>query len=111
MQTLPAIVATAIIAFATSAAASDRIDARQDRQIARISQGVRSGELTQREAARLRAEQSRIALMEARARADGHLSAGERARIAAAQDRASRHIYAEKHDGERRHATRRWHRW
>ncbi len=74
------------------------IDQRQMNQEQRIDQGIASGRLNQREAARLDREQSRIDGMEKRAKADGVITRRERARIDAAEDRASRHIYREKHD-------------
>src|SRR5215216_5223640 len=60
---------------------------RQERQ--RIQQGVSSGELTRREAGRLRAEQFRIRAYEARARSDGNLTRRERYRLDQMLDRAS----------------------
>jgi hypothetical protein len=73
---------------------------RCDRE--RIQQGVRSGELTRREAERLRAEQLRIRAYEARARSDGSLSRRERYRLDEMLDRASRDIYRQKHDNQDR---------
>lgn len=80
------------------------IDQRQANQERRIDQGIASGQLNAREAARLDREQHRIDRMENRAKADGVVTDRERARIAAAQNRASRHIAREKHDRQgRRH--------
>lgn len=73
---------------------------RCDRE--RIQQGVRSGELTRREAERLRAEQFRIRAYEARARSDGSLSRRERYRLDEMLDRANRDIYRQKHDNQDR---------
>ena len=79
------------------------VNARQQQQQSRIRQGVRSGELTRREAARLAAEQARIQMHEAYARrSGGALTARERARIERAQNRASRDIYRQKHDAQKR---------
>lgn len=78
------------------------IDRTQAIQQHRIEQGRRTGSLTVFEAYKLRAEQARIAALERRAKADGHLSHAERARIVAAQRHASRHIYQETHDAQRR---------
>ncbi len=64
----------------------------------RIEQGIRSGQLTRREAFRLREQQSRIERMEARARADGVVNERERARIEMAQRELSRNIRFEKHN-------------
>lgn len=102
-------VAATTMAFALPASA-DQIDHRQHRQAKRIEQGVRSGQLTAHEAARLRAEQARINRLEHLAERDGHVNHYERARIRAAQHAASRHIYEEKHDGQNRNRRiyRRW---
>lgn len=78
------------------------VDARQDNQEARIDQGVRSGELTAREAARLDAQQDRIERREARAKADGDVTAAERVRLHRAENRASRNIARQKHDRQDR---------
>ena len=103
---LALLTATALLATTTIASAdyssSRGIDARQAEQERRIQQGVRSGDLTRGEYQRLEAEQARIRQIERQAKSDGYVSASERARISAAQNSASRHIYQEKHDGERR---------
>ncbi len=102
--------AAIMTAFIAGPAFAGVIDKRQDNQEKRIEQGVRSGQLTRHEAARLEAGQARIAAMERRAKADGHVDPWERRQISAAQNRASRDIYREKHDGESRW-THRWRRW
>ena len=78
------------------------INDRQENQKARIEQGVRSGQLTHREAARLRAEQRRIRAEKRLAKADGVVTPAERAQIRRDQRRASRHIYRQKHDAQTR---------
>jgi TolA-binding protein len=75
-----------------------RIDQRQVNQEQRIDQGIASGQLNEKEAARLNHQQDRIDNMENKAKADGTVTNKERAKIAHAQDRASRHIAREKHD-------------
>jgi hypothetical protein len=79
-----------------------RIDARQAEQQRRIDQGVKSGELTKGEAARLQKGQERVQKMENRAMADGKMTKKERARIEHAQDVQSRKIARERHDKQRR---------
>ncbi len=64
----------------------------------RIEQGIRSGQLTPREVARLRQRQAEIERMEARARRDGVITERERARIEIAQNDLSRLIRYEKHN-------------
>ncbi len=74
---------------------------REVNQQARINQGIRSGALTNREAARLERQQVDLRRQIARDRADGGgLSAGERARIDNKQDRESRRIARQKHDAQ-----------
>lgn len=78
--------------------ATPGIDQRQVNQEARIQQGVNSGALTQREAARLERGQQHVENMETRAKADGVVTKQERARLQHAEDVQSRRIYQEKHD-------------
>ena len=68
----------------------------------RIAQGLRSGQLTNREAARLENGQARNERMEARAGADGHIDRNEQRRIQSAENHQSRQIYNERHDGQMR---------
>jgi uncharacterized membrane protein YebE (DUF533 family) len=77
------------------------IDQRQANQQQRIDQGVKSGELTGREAARLEKGQERVQKMEDKAKADGKVTKKERARIQHAENVQSRHIAKEKHDRQR----------
>ena len=77
------------------------INARQHRQQERIAQGIRSGELTPHEAARLEREEYRFAREERRLREDG-LTPRERARLERQESRMSRQIYRQKHDNQGR---------
>ncbi len=79
-----------------------RIDQRQMNQDRRIDQGVQSGELNQREAARLDRGQDRIENLEDKAKSDGVVTARERARLRHAENVESRRIYRQKHDAQRR---------
>jgi len=65
---------------------------RDINQQQRIEDGLKSGQLTTGEAARLERGESRIDKMEANALRDGTLSPGERARIERAQHQESRRI-------------------
>ena len=77
------------------------INAREREQQNRITQGIRSGELTNREAARLENEQSRLDRIEARYRASGGgLTRSERIRLERDLNRTSHDIYHQKHDGQ-----------
>lgn len=94
---LAAVIAAAVSpAFAQTAAPG--YTQRDINQEKRIEQGLQSGQLNTREAARLQAEQARIDRMQASALRDGKLTAVERARIGAAQNKASADIAREKHD-------------
>lgn len=73
-------------------------DQRQAHQAARINQGVASGELTRREAARLQRGQVHVQNVENRAKADGLVTPRERAHLRHAQDVQSRRIARQKHD-------------
>ena len=78
-----------------------RIDQRQANQERRIDQGVKSGQLNQKEAARLEKGQARVQKMENKAVADGTVTAKERRKIERAQDKQSRKIARERHDKQR----------
>ena len=92
-----------LIAGTAVAAEAGPINRREHRQVRRIVQGVRSGALTKRETARLAVEQTRIRVMERRFRHSGDgLSAREYLHLQRALNRASRHIYRQTHDRQRR---------
>jgi len=96
-----AIMVTAI--FPVMGMAQGRINERERHQQLRIRQGIRSGELTRREAARLEAQQARIRVNEAYARrSGGEFTARERYRIQRQLNRSSRNIYRQKHDRQDR---------
>jgi hypothetical protein len=93
-------------AFAQAPTAADptatpRIDKREANQEKRIEQGVASGQLTSREAARMERQQARVENAEAAAKADGNVTAKERKHIAHMQDKDSKRIYRQKHDAQR----------
>jgi len=94
-------IALLIAALPSLAAAQSRIDQRQENQQKRIDAGVKSGQLTDKEAARLQKGQQRIQKMEDKARADGKVTPEERRRIERAQDRESQRIQRETHDKQR----------
>jgi hypothetical protein len=79
------------------------INERQKDQQERIGQGVKSGELTAKETARLERQQHRIQRDKRQAKADGTVTKAERAEIRARQNNASRNIAHQKHDGQGRH--------
>ena len=84
-----------------NSASSQRMQGDVQRNInqqSRIEQGIQSGALTNKETANLERDQARIDRKEARAGADGHVSAGEQARIQNAENNQSNKIYREKHN-------------
>ncbi len=87
-----------IVTAAVNAQTTPVINQTQKTEKRRIRQGVKSGELNNAEARRLRKEQKRIARMERRAKADGTVTRAERKRIKREQRAASRHIAKQKHD-------------
>lgn len=103
----PIIAAIVAAAFAlpsvalAQTASTPRIDKRQENQDKRIEQGVKSGELTKKEAARLEKGQARVQKMENKAMADGKMTKKEKARIEHAQDVQSKKIKREKHDKQK----------
>ena len=78
------------------------IDQRQEQLAFRIDQGVRSGQLTGREAYRLRMEFNRVARLEARYRVNG-LSGWERADLDRRMDLLSNDVRLSRRDDERRY--------
>jgi hypothetical protein len=93
--------AVALPAFAQTAPATPRVDQRQANQEQRIDQGVKSGQLTTKEAARLEKGQEHVQKVEDKAKADGTVTAKERARIKKAENVQNRAISREKHDNQR----------
>ncbi|MBS1532680.1 MAG: hypothetical protein JSU01_20425 [Bacteroidetes bacterium] len=75
------------------------INHRQVRQEHRINQGVRSGELTRHEAHSLRRGERDIQRDKRMAKADGRVSPAERRNLRHEQNRMSRNIYRDKHNG------------
>lgn len=78
------------------------VDRRQDNQHDRIRQGIRSGELTRGETRGLRQDQREIRQEEREYRSDGKLTRDERRDLHQDLNQASRDIYEQKHDDERR---------
>lgn len=78
------------------------VNHRQAHQHARIAGGVASGALTRGEAGLLAREQAAIRAEERFYKSDGRLTRAERADLHRDLNRSSRHIWFEKHDGQRR---------
>lgn len=105
MKSVKILTATVFAALAlpvfAQTTSTPRIDQRQANQERRIEAGEKSGQLNQKEAARLEKGQVRVQKMEDKAVADGKVTARERRKIERAQDKQSRHIAHEKHDKQR----------
>jgi hypothetical protein len=87
-----------LFAAVTDNAHAARAERRERHQGARIQQGVNSGELTDAEAARLRAGQSKVDRAGDRMAADGTVTGREKRRLEHLQDRQSRKIWRKKHN-------------
>lgn len=100
MKKLFAAAILGISALAMTTPASAQVDRHEQNQEHRIHQGVRSGELTPREAAHLQRQQRNIRRAEYRMRSrhHGHLTWAERHRLERRQARASHNIYRKKHN-------------
>jgi len=95
------LVATALLALATTGAFAQNIQQRKFNQQERIGQGVRSGQLTARETRNLEGREASINHEEhAMRRADdGRLTGRDRAILNHRQNNVSRSIYRDKHNG------------
>ena len=83
---------------ALAQAPAPRATKRQVKQEARIHEGVKSGELTKGETARLQAQQMKINRDKKRAKADGVVTPREKAKLKLEKNRASKNIYLKKHN-------------
>ncbi len=80
--------------------ATPKADVRESAERARIREGRASGELTNKEAAGLNAQQRHIRRAERRAKADGTVTPAEKSKLNREQNRASRNIRRQKHDSQ-----------
>ncbi|TPG67572.1 hypothetical protein [Hymenobacter nivis] len=96
--------AVALLVAASTAGAQAQatpvVNAREQNQRARIRQGVASGELNRREAARMRGREAGLTAEKRSARADGVVTPTERRDLRKTENRDSRAIYRQKHDGQ-----------
>ena len=81
------------------------VNARQRNQQERIGEGVKSGQLTGREAVRLEREERAVRVEERAYKADGKLTPAERKDLNQDLNKVSRDIYNQKHDGQTRAVT------
>jgi len=88
-----------------NSASSQRMQADVQRNVnqqQRIEQGVQSGQLTNREVGNLEKGQANVNRAEARAGANGHVSANEQRHIQAAENHQSHKIHKDKHNDKER---------
>ncbi|GGE96893.1 hypothetical protein [Sphingomonas prati] len=102
MKKLLILAALGFTTVAAAAPADAQVNRRQDNQQQRIDRGVRSGQITGREADRLQRNQNNIARAEDRMRSSGgRLTNRERARLDNRQDRAGSKIRRQRNDRQR----------
>ena len=78
------------------------IDRREKRQEQRIQDGEKSGALTDKESAKLNADEKKIDADKAAAKEDGVVTGHERRKLRREERRTSREIAREKHDSEKK---------
>ena len=78
-----------------------KIDQREANQEKRIEQGVKSGELTKKEAARLEKREAKLQANKEKAQADGKVTKQERQQLHREANRDSKAIYRQKHDAQK----------
>lgn len=78
------------------------VNARFNRQQGRIANGISSGQLTAREASRLETREANLKAQENlfRSENNGHLTGRETVKLNREENRLSRSIYRQKHDGQ-----------
>lgn len=99
MKTLTLVLLCSFIGLSVEAGRNQQ---REKRQEARIGQGVKSGALTRNETRKLKHGQNKIDNYQDKALSDGELSQKEKLRLEKMQDKQSRAIYRQKHDGQSR---------
>lgn len=87
----------AIPAFAQNTA-TPNVEKRQENQQKRIAAGVNSGALTAKETVNLEKREAKIEADKQAAKADGTVTKAERAKLQHEENKASRKIYAKKHN-------------
>lgn len=78
------------------------VDGRLQNEQRRIDAGIADGSLTAGEARRLQSAENRIAAEEQRFKSDGKFAPRERQKTVHDENRLSRQIYRQRHDGQRR---------
>lgn len=78
----------------------NQVNSREQNQQNRVANGMKSGAVTPKEGAKLERQQQHIARQEKRdmAKDNGHLTKANQAQLNREQNRASKNIYAKKHN-------------
>jgi polyhydroxyalkanoate synthesis regulator phasin len=82
--------------------AANPADLREKSQKVRIRQGVKSGELTRKEAKKLRKEEVKIRAIERKAKSNGDITRKEARKLDRALDKANKDIRKQKSDKQNR---------
>lgn len=102
---LAAALFVALMGFAgtvSAQTATPKVTERQVSQQERIAQGAKSGELTKKETRHLEAREAKIQHDKQIAKSDGVVTPRERAKLNREENRTSRAIRRQKHDGQTR---------
>ena len=93
---------TAAMSFGQDAPKEGKIKARKENQQKRVANGVKSGQLTPHETARIENNESKInkEVRQDRKANGGNLTNKEKARVNRQQNKVSKEIYNQKHDGQ-----------
>ena len=96
------LVGTAAMSFAQDPPKEGKIKERKENQQKRIAQGVKSGQLTPKETARLEHNEAKInkEVRQDRKANGGNLTNKEKAKVNRQQNRVSKEIYNQKHDSQ-----------
>lgn len=97
-----AVLVTGVSATAFGDETEPRVNRRQERQQKRIANGVKSGQLTAGETANLEKKEANLnkEIRTDRKANGGNLTNNEKKQINQQQNKLSKQIYKEKHDGE-----------
>jgi hypothetical protein len=99
VMTVQLIAMSVLTSAAWAQTTAEQEQQRNVNQQQRIEQGLQSGQLSTKEAGSLERQEQHIDRMEARDLKNGSISPAEQARLNAAQNRVSKDIYADKHNG------------
>src|SRR5579871_6216359 len=91
-----AVLCAILLPAASQAAPQQSINQREKNQQARINQGIKSGELTRKEASKLESKEAKIRVNERYDKKDGKLTPAERAKLQKQLNTTSRDIYRDK---------------